>query len=165
MEHCLDLGHPLDLQDWLGDTILSEAVQNSNHHVVAFLLDRGVDYTISDNCGNGLLLSAASKADAATMNVLAAHGLPKIDVYLKNRCGQTALDRFRSCKGVRTPEEIKTFYYMWDEVSSKTRLPDLRGSVPGTAGIPDGEEESATAGQQEDRQVEDAIELDSEAGD
>ncbi|KAF9633563.1 hypothetical protein BFW01_g4457 [Lasiodiplodia theobromae] len=165
MEHCLDLGHPLDLQDWLGDTILSKAVQNSSHHVVAFLLDRGVDYTISDNCGNGLLHSAASKADATTMNVLAAHGLSRIDISLNNRCGQTALDLFRSCKGGRTPEEIKAFYYMWNEVSSKARLPDLGESVPGIAVMPDGEEESATAEQQEDRQVEDAIELDNEADD
>ncbi|OJD32940.1 ankyrin repeat containing protein [Diplodia corticola] len=133
---CLRLGCPLDSQNFLGTTAIAKATYDSNHHAVKFLLDCGANYTIRENDGDSILHLAAYQPDVATLNVLAAHGLRGIDISLKNRRGETALDIFESWKADLTREEIKAFYRLWGKLSIRARGASRAGFVAGPVDAP-----------------------------
>lgn len=129
LQRCLDSGLPLDTRNRWGYTPLMLAMTENSHIAVAFLLDRGADYTVIDDVGNGILHWAALNTHIPSLNVLATHGLPGIDLSLRDIDGETALECFESGKSGKTAEEIKAFYRMWGSISLTANGNGGAGSV------------------------------------
>ncbi|GME22398.1 ankyrin repeat containing protein [Neofusicoccum parvum] len=93
------------------------------------LLECGADYTIHTDDSYNILHMAASKADVRTLRILAAHGLPGIDLDLRYKdTGETALELFEDLKWDKSAGQIRAFYRMWRQVSLRARL--KHGSIP-----------------------------------
>lgn len=123
------LGVSLDTRDNMGYTAVVHAVCWNNHSMLEALLECGADYTIHTDDSYNILHMAASKADVRTLRILAAHGLPGIDLDLRYKdTGETALELFEDLKWDKSAGQIRAFYRMWRQVSLRARL--KHGSIP-----------------------------------
>ncbi|KAL1637137.1 hypothetical protein SLS56_000795 [Neofusicoccum ribis] len=129
----LDAGVPIDACDRLGHTALMEAIRCNSHSAIKILLKRGAGYTAKTNHGYTILHIVATWADATTMRILTAHGLPGIDFDKKaKRTGMTALEQFEGVKSEMVAEEIEAFYHLWRKVSTPGSLREECRMAPAT---------------------------------
>lgn len=140
------LGTPLDACDGQGYTAVAGAVRNDLTLAVKALLECGADYTIASDDGVTILHLAAMLAGLETLNALAAHGLPGIDIDRREQYGYTALELFELDKGNKTPQQIVAFYEMWRKVSLKARRNRMSGPAVLVIEELDSEEDSFSQG-------------------
>lgn len=143
---CLALGTPLDACDGHGYMAVAWAVRNDLVLAVKALLECGADYTIASDDGVTILHLAAMLAGLETLNALAAHGLPGIDIDRREQYGYTALELFELDKGNKTPQQIVAFYEMWRKVSLKARRNRMSGPAVLVIEELDSEEDSFSQG-------------------
>ncbi|KAL1637138.1 hypothetical protein SLS56_000796 [Neofusicoccum ribis] len=123
------LGVSLNTCDNQGFTAVMDSVYWNNHSMLEALLGCGADYTIHEDDNYNILHAASLKADVRTLGILAAHGLPGIDIDLRYKgTGETALELFEYLKWDKSAGQIRAFYRMWRQVSLRARL--KHGSIP-----------------------------------
>jgi hypothetical protein len=94
VQFLLELGADLEVADHDGDTALLAAVYGHAHETVKILLEEGASHLARRNDGSTILHKVSHQGDSQMLDLLSEHGLPGVDIYVKDSSGQTARDVF-----------------------------------------------------------------------
>ena len=126
-------GAKIDTVDCEGDSSLMNALYARKNETVRFLLQVGIDYTVSNMHGNTFLHYAALYGDLQTIEILRAAQLSKADPWARNNRSKTSTQLIG--EGATKPEGFADLFQVmiWEISNRRDYLVgvDRRYHVPG----------------------------------